>query len=700
MAKKKTPRAPAADTNRPTKKSRPAKKAAAKKTSGVDKKKGATRGLSPAAAAAELLNSKLDPLLLAGAMRADLETRLVRPSAATETAMAALAPKPGRVTRGGTPTADDGPTAAPTRNYGIRSLATQLAPKSLERLIEDDMVPVLVDAHDRQKAIAEIRNLSADVSELGDSTLLASVPRTRLRDVAQLDAVKYVEASVKLRPNSDLAHRSSRLIIAPATTRSVPQTGKGVLIGVIDTGIDAAHPAFKSGTKTRIVSYIDQTPTGADKVYTPTQIDAGAASASPDTIGHGTHVAGIAAGNGQGSPAGMALAGVATEADLAIVKTTFDSGDIAQGIRKIFQLADQRNQPCVVNLSLGGHFGGHDGTTVTERTIDQLSGPGRLVVVSAGNEGRDATHASTVLPRGQTTPATWTTNFKLNRQQLQAGVFGGQLFVQVWQQREDSLTIRLRAPNGEFISAPANGVATVDRTVFLVQAGHQIAPYSGDSVTTFTVITADKPEWLNGWSIVVNEERTPGKPGVEVGAVHAWIADGDMGSFTSGMAASYLVGMPGSAYSAITVASYATRKSWNSSDPSLPTVTLDAVNLEDISYFSSMGPARDGDTKPEICAPGQWLLAPLSSAASTDEIPAWLRLPGGKYAAMQGTSMSAPYVTGALALLLQKNPKIDWAEVKRRLIKSARQDGKTTTCWNPRWGFGKIDVQRLLTIEP
>jgi hypothetical protein len=62
--------------------------------------------------------------------------------------------------------------------------------------------------------------------------------------------------------------------------------------------------------------------------------------------------------------------------------------------------------------------------------------------------------------------------------------------------------------------------------------------------------------------------------------------------------------------------------------------------------------------------------------------------------------MSAPYVTGALALLLQKDASIDWGEAKRRLIKSARQDGHTGVSWNPRWGYGKLDVERLLTIEP
>ena len=553
-----------------------------------------------------------------------------------------------------------------------------------------------MDAHDTAAVQQTVEALEGAARPITASTLLVHVPRTRLRDLAAASAVRYVEASVRLKPHTDRAHRSAGLI-RTGSARTVPQRGAGVLVGVIDTGIDTTHPAFKNGGLSRIVQYLDQTP-DPDVTFDSAAINGGLAAAAPDEIGHGTHVAGIAAGNGGGSTGG-AFAGVAPEADLAIVKTTFDSAEIADAIRHIFDLATQRNQPCVVNLSLGGHIGGHDGTTVTERTIDQLSGPGRLVVVSAGNEGRDQIHASTMLPSGQATPARWVANFSLERQQLQ-GQLVGLIRVQVWHQREDALAIRLRAPNGEFIQPPANNEVEVDRGVFVVQASHQVAPYSGDHVTTFLIITDPVAQWLSGWSIVVEEVRTGGAAGVVVGPVHAWIQDSAMGHFTTGQAQSYLIGMPGTAYSAITVASYATRDQWPSTGATGGTFQADAVTLEDISYFSSMGPARDGDTKPEICAPGQWLIAPLSAQASEDEMPRFLRLPGEKYAALQGTSMAAPYVTGALALLLEKEGSIDWAEAKRRLIKSARQDGQTAACWNPRWGYGKLDLERLLTIEP
>ncbi len=272
------------------------------------------------------------------------------------------------------------------------------------------------------------------------------------------------------------------------------------------------------------------------------------------------------------------------------------------------------------------------------------------------------------------------------------------LFLQVWHRREDAMAIRLRGPNGESFQPPPNGQQEFDRSVFLVQSSHQRAPYSGDHTTTFVIIAQPLDQWLNGWSVIAEEDRSKGQHGVAVGTIHAWIIDREMGGFTSGATSSYLVGMPGTAFSAITVAAHATRKEWNSQDKDLSDVKLNDIHLDDISYFSSPGPTRDGVNKPEIAAPGQWLISTLSSKASPQWVPAWTRIADIDYAAMQGTSMAAPYVTGALALLLEKEPKIDWSEAKRRLIVSTHQDGFTRQCWNPRWGYGKIDVKRLLEL--
>ncbi|HSF18199.1 MAG TPA: S8 family serine peptidase [Vicinamibacteria bacterium] len=585
----------------------------------------------------------------------------------------------------------------PSRASHMKKLDALLhTTRSVGLLAREELVSVIVDCTARRKVSPKIDAWGGGCSGIAgtENTIVARVPREKLAALARMKDVRYVEASTRLKLHCDRAHVSSGLV--RGNSRTVSQTGAGVLVGVVDTGIDVKHPAFRINGKTRIVNYLDQF---TDRELDASAIDAGAADDVTDPVGHGTHVAGIAAGNGAGSP-GRRLRGVAPEADLAIVKTTLESADILRGIAHIFDLAGKRGQPCVVNCSFGGHFGGHDGTTIVERTIDELSGPGKLVVVSAGNEGGDPIHAHTRLRGDGASPARWEAAFHLKPRVVDTETGSqelGVLGLQVWQQREDALRIALHAPGGQVVEAPEEGLSELDFDSFFVSVSRQVHPYSGDPFVTFQLFAAAQTAWLTGWRLVV-EEVSPGS--AKVGAVHAWMGDGAEGNFVTGATFEYLVGMPATAYSAIAVGSYVTRNEWSSRDPAHPTVRLEALQLESLSEFSSRGPTRDGQNKPEVTAPGEWLLAPLSSAASPTELPLFTRVSDIDYAALRGTSMSAPYVTGALALLLQKDGTIDWAEAKRRIMKSTRQDENTAVCWNRDWGYGKLDVARLLAVEP
>ena len=610
-------------------------------------------------------------------------------------------------TTGGNVTVPASVSGMPVARQGLMAQASVVEGARLRA----NRVSVLVDATDAQ-AVAQFAKAAkgpgVEVRALAGSVAVARLPTDQLAALAHHPQVRFVEANARLKPTLDRAHLSANLVAAVGG-RTAEQTGQGVLIGVVDTGIDLAHPGFNRappGAGSRVVDYLDQT-TGARHAGA-SLTNGAAAAASPDFDGHGTHVAGIAAGSGEGSHMNR-YAGVAPDADLAVVKTTFDTVAIAEAVAHVFDVAAQRNQPCVINLSLGGHYGAHDGSSLLERTIDTLcEGPGRVVVVSAGNEGDARIHTSTELPRGAATPARWVANFELT-QQVVDNTLMGLMWLQVWTLREDALLVTLRSPNGELFRPPQNSQGYEDRGKFAVSVSHQVAPYSRDNVFTFGVFAVPQSQWLQGWSVIVEEDRSGGAVGVEVGDVHAWILGEEMGRFTGAFTRSHLVGMPGTAFSAITVASYATKGQWNSQDPDNPVVELGAVKPEDISYFSSPGPTRERQNKPDIAAPGQWLVSALSGAATPDAIPLWLRLPeyqpGVGYAAMQGTSMAAPYVTGAVALLMQKHRDvygidIHWAEVKRRLIKTAKLDRYSTPCWNERWGWGKIDVEALLTVEP
>ena len=336
--------------------------------------------------------SKIDPLLLLGVERADKED--IKSLKAVKEKLPSVK----------------------SLHPGIQSLQRHMSETNLKRFLRTDKVSVMVATTDNKSVAKVVADNKGTYNELTSDKMLIRIPRTALMNLAQCAEVSYVEASTRLELHCDAAHRSAGLIVD--NQRTVPQTGKGVLVGIIDSGIDTSHEAFKKDGKTRIVEYWDQI---RNRRFKSDQIDQGNATESPDTVGHGTHVAGIAAGNGGGSE-GNIYQGVAPGADLAMVKTTMETGDIAKAIKDIFKLADKRKQPCVINLSLGGHFGGHDGTTIAERAIDQLSGPGKLVVVSAGNENQKPIHAGTILPKEQLEPTRWVANFE-----LRPGKYNGQV---------------------------------------------------------------------------------------------------------------------------------------------------------------------------------------------------------------------------------------------------------------------------------
>jgi len=162
-------------------------------------------------------------------------------------------------------------------------------------------------------------------------------------------------------------------------------SGQGVLLGVIDTGIDPNHPDFQG----RILRVWDQTlpGPGVQEGGYGVELTGPFLSVSRDTVGHGTHVAGIATGTG------AIFGGVVPQAELVIVKTSFQTAHIADAVRYIHRIARELGRPVVMNLSLGGHADAHDGSDPLSEIIDSESGPGCIICCAAGNEGNDDIHA-------------------------------------------------------------------------------------------------------------------------------------------------------------------------------------------------------------------------------------------------------------------------------------------------------------------
>ncbi len=500
------------------------------------------------------------------------------------------------------------------------------------------------------------------------------VPVEGLLTLAAASDVVYVEPAWKAKPTLDRSVPAIGADVLHAS--SPPVTGKGVIIGGVDTGIDYSHYDFRYDSdgdgieeSSRILYILDQTGL-FNATYTKAEIESDLRDGlgpnegdvrEQDTDGHGTHVMGIAAGDGSASTAGFI--GVAPQAWIIAVKTTFYTSDILAGVRYIFDKADELGLPVVVNLSLGGQDGPHDGTSLFEQGLDELlDRPGRAIVVSAGNEGDKAIHVGRSLNGDAYT-------FSLVPRE-------GSLDFSLWYPGGSSFTITVVPPGGAPISVPTGGsdsASTPSGNVYVDNASGGENPENGDNEALINLsgLTSQLP-----WSVTVTDSGGGGR-------FDGWITS-DNGTILGGDA-SETVDEPGNARRVITVGAFTTKNRWASRAGEED--FSDQYPIGDLSYFSSRGPTRDGRVKPEITAPGAWIAAAMSSSAPAAD---YLTCPDGVHTLLLGTSMAAPHVTGTIALMFSIDPDLTATEVRDILTGTAQPDGFTGAVPNPEWGWGKL----------
>lgn len=522
--------------------------------------------------------------------------------------------------------------------------------------------------------------------------------------------VRYISAPAEDRLQNDISVAASGAALLHAgRLNNTVYKGKGTIVAVFDTGIDWDHPDFRNPTdqtKSRILRLWDQTITaGAGEVppagfsygveYTQAQIndelDGTPANLvrEKDINGHGTHVAGTAAGNGS-ALSSKKYTGMAPEADLIIIKGgdgSFPQSNTVDAITYLKGLANTLGRPIVLNMSIGGQDGPHDGTLAHEQAVDDFtgSGTGRVIVISAGNDNGSAIHNQFTLAAGAST----TVSFTVPAGTAGTDVFQYSAFAAAGDNR--SLTAVATAPGGETVTAagaPAGG--TVLSSSFFIGLNNAIYPTNGARFINFYV-------WRNGsngaspagtWTLTVTNN------GSGPATLHGWLNyrnDVFAATALAGGDNNYLVASPGNAATAITAASYVAKLAWWSGGAGGGYNYLSPTQQDNISTFSAMGPRRDGLQKPDVAANGQAVVSCLSSditpaPASSDIVEV------GLYQKEQGTSMASPGVAGAAALLLQTNPGLTAAQVKSLITSTATADALTGTIPNTAWGYGKLDV--------
>ncbi|MBL8627842.1 MAG: S8 family serine peptidase [Myxococcales bacterium] len=526
----------------------------------------------------------------------------------------------------------------------------------------DQQVAVLV----RLRPGAPAPSLMRAVARFGD-VVTARVARGDIVALREHAAVVSLKAARELRPEP-VATAQARVtagVDRPRNpwwaARSGPR-GRGVVIGVVDWGVDVTHPNLRRDDgRTRLEVIWDQRPRrggglapyGYGRALTRARIDVALAARDPfaaldydpadadvdDNGSHGTHVIDIAAGvprEGRGGVApGAALVFVHLASAATGPRSIGNSVSLLEAIDFIDRQAADR--PCVINLSLGSHAGPHDGTTLVERALDAFvtGRPGRAIVQSAGNYRRAPVHATGALASGAPAALEWivsdgdqTTNeFDL------------------WYPGRDRITVRLRDRRGRVIAhaTPDSHGPVVHDGAVIGRFGHRTAdPNNGDN---HVALVLEPRGEAARWQVEIEPLRVT----TEGSRWHAWIERDEAGHGSQ----SRLRGRAASA--ATTTGTIANGRH------AIVVGALDArTGLE--AAFSSAGPTRDGRTKPDVLAPGVGIVAARSMPA-TGVAPLLTR--------KSGTSMATPHVTGTVALLYEAAGRaLSIAEVRAILTRS------------------------------
>ena len=464
--------------------------------------------------------------------------------------------------------------------------------------------------------------------------------------------------------------------------------GKGVLIGFVDTGIDYTKDIFKYEGGTSKIQYIfDQTVRGNTPEgfffgteYTNEQINEALKAQNPydivpqkDTVGHGTFLASIAAGGADQN----GFLGAAPGAELIVVKlrkarpesleqsaippeqeNAYESSDIMIGIEYILKKAQEINRPVVICLAVGTNQGGHDGYSVFEEYLREISTlRGVCVCTAAGNESQAKHHMQSILA---------TTGEEQNVD-IRVGEDAGNILISIWNTAADRLSVSIRSPAGELVGrVPAKTLTVFETELVLERATVGVEYYFPVEISGGQLTIVRLNNTTPGiWTIIVHGDI------VLDGTYHAWLP---LTGFVS-PSVGFLAPTP---YTTTVVPATA-----------FGVITCGAYNASANSLYlnTSWGPTRASLLKPDFVAPG---------------VGVGGIYPTG-YGTMSGTSVSCALTAGASALLLEwgivngNETSMSTYHIRAYLIRGCSRS-ETLVYPNQQWGYGSINLLESFSL--
>lgn len=558
-----------------------------------------------------------------------------------------------------------------------------------------------------------------NINSYNENFATAKLTSDEIFEIAKRDEVEAILPTELFFPLNDNARYFSNIYQAHAGyINNTQYKGKNVIVCIIDSGLDFAHQDFRDPSnqnKSRVLAIWDHTLTKTGNEKTPydrspsimtglnygveyVKEDFEAAFSNPSLVrtkdedGHGTHVAGTAAGNGYASNGKHA--GMAPEADIIAVKTDFTLNSLFDAIEYAKRKAQSLNKPLVINMSLGTTFSAHDGTYVFDQKVDDFSnsGNGRVAVVANGNSGSGNTHLQAQVNAN----SYYDINFNINLSYPSSGANNDYFVLNIWLNNLTQVAAQITSPSGFTFTVNYNSdIDTLTNDGAIMIINKKGTNHANNKTNIYVQIydrEATKPPKKGDWKLRITNNTAASV------IFHAWAAYFTMPFTLTGGDNNYTVTSPASANSSIGVGSYVTRYFWidyenYSNWDALPPL------VDKRSSFSSLGPTVDGRVKPDISAPGHYIASVKSANAA---ISADMILPGQKYCLMRGTSMASPVVAGAVALLLQANPNLSFSQVRGYLTQNAFVDFNVGSVPNSSFGYGKLNLLKALykAIDP
>lgn len=551
------------------------------------------------------------------------------------------------------------------------------------------------------------------VTPIAENANTATVRLTldALQRLAKQQGVEYIQITSGATQMLNLARQEAGTDqIHKGTDLPQAYTGEGVVVGVVDAGFDYMHAAFRrpADGALRIKRVWEQSATTLDGASAPAKYGYGIELNTPELIekaqgdsdsnSHGTHVAAIAAGSDAYKDG--AYVGNAPDADIVLVALDLNAStnaDISNAVQYIFDYADEVGKPCVVNLSLGNQDGPHDGTSTFDTMTDAMQGPGRLIVGAAGNHRTDAFHIDHTFATADAAPLRTFVKYKVAPSN---SVSGGT--IEIWGEKGVDFTVDIAAYSTfnkkdarSTTVYPAEGVTDVDFGKYATgtwKVASEVSPLNGKP---HVVLTSALTSIRNNYAIALTvTPKTAGRVNIWSDNTYLAMESRDIEGFSAPDAASStLCEIGGTGKRILTVGSYTTRNEYTTNGGQQATLQ---ETVGDLSSFSSYGPTVDGRMKPNITAPGCFIISAVSNNdASGNLMYAEYNENFGRYnqyGYMQGTSMASPFVAGIVATWLQAYPQLTPEQLHEIVQNTARKDSFTATAPDSNWGYGKINA--------